>query len=726
MSGPLVEGKGDRGMSECFQHELSVPRLAGILADGPFAGMEYATGTIDGRVDHEGIFWYRPGETVTFRIGHLTIGSATGAPVLTVADLTGLPPGTPMREPEITNRAVLLQTLTLDAADRPHPIGDTVRTALSGADIDFSTDERDFVDSAAEILTTAGLTCTTRTPAQARNRLRRAMAGIEKRQDVQIPMRDGTVLLADVFLPTRHRGPFPALVRLGIYGKAFGFGSAVTPDEILAAEDREDEWFEGDRSALPWIIRYSENLNSANSMDWVPRGYALVRIAGRGIGGSGGTVAPFSHQEVDDYYDAIQWVADQDWCDGNVGLKGSSYQSINQWSVAARRPPALRAIAPFATDQDFYRDLLYPGGLYHTGFWHDWWPNMVLAARPQGQGPSIDFLAGVEGHPFDGDWWLDDPAAPAAGVLEDIDIPVMVAVSQMGIVHGRGGFEAFRRLRSDKYLSVVDAAYASYEHHDTLQDHFDFFDKYLKGHDKEIPRVRMLVRKGGNEIDWRVAETWPPPETAYRYLHLDAAGGAASETEPVGDAVVSYSADPDGKSSTPGAFFLTEPMTEDVLLAGHFAACVTLSSSTTDADLFVSVRAFDGEDEVRFATRDDSASPISWGFLRSSQRAVDPDLSTPERPWHTHRQEDVLLLQPGEPVQLQVEMLPATALVKRGWRIRVDLTPVEPGVLGQYFEGVNRTYGDYHRSAVNSIHTGPSAPSWVRLPTLPIVEPTET
>lgn len=113
---------------------------------------------------------------------------------------------------------------------------------------------------------------------EARNHLRRAVAGIELLRDGTNPMRDGVSLSADVFLPTRTKCPVPVLRALGIYGKAFGLGSAVTPEQVREAEIREDDWFEGDRSSLPWILRYTENLNSANTFDWVPRGYVAVRL----------------------------------------------------------------------------------------------------------------------------------------------------------------------------------------------------------------------------------------------------------------------------------------------------------------------------------------------------------------------------------------------------------------------------------------------------------------
>jgi predicted acyl esterase len=218
------------------------------------------------------------------------------------------------------------------------------------------------------------------TDAEARNELRRSQAGIVKESDVRIPVRDGSYLLADVFRPSAP-GRYPVLLRLSVYGRTFGMGSIVTEEDRLAAEVREDEWFTQPRDALPGLTRLAENAVSANTFDWVPRGYVCVRVDSRGVGRTPGTLAPFSPQEALDYYDAIEWAAAQDWSDGNVGLYGSSYTGTNQWNVANLRPPSLKAIMPWAADGDAYRELAYPGGILAEAYRRNWW-TMVTSASP--------------------------------------------------------------------------------------------------------------------------------------------------------------------------------------------------------------------------------------------------------------------------------------------------------------------------------------------------------
>lgn len=71
---------------------------------------------------------------------------------------------------------------------------------------------------------------------------------------------------------------------------------------------------------------------------WVPQGYVVVNLDLRGFGNSQGTSSLLSEQEGEDYHDAIQWVAQQPWSTGKVGLNGVSYLALAQWRAAATRP----------------------------------------------------------------------------------------------------------------------------------------------------------------------------------------------------------------------------------------------------------------------------------------------------------------------------------------------------------------------------------------------------
>src|SRR5947209_935199 len=165
--------------------------------------------------------------------------------------------------------------------------------------------------------------------------------GITLERDVDVPMRDGGRLKADVFRPDAS-GRFPAILNLGPYQK----------DRLWIPPSTLEE------KPNPLM-----NWETVNPHWWVPRGYAAVRVDGRGSGKSPGQCEPWSLAESIDFYDAIEWAAAQPWCSGKIGLLGISYFAINQWFVANHQPPSLKAIIPWEGFADIYRDALFHGGL---------------------------------------------------------------------------------------------------------------------------------------------------------------------------------------------------------------------------------------------------------------------------------------------------------------------------------------------------------------------------
>ncbi|MFD7440909.1 CocE/NonD family hydrolase [Streptomyces sp. NPDC059909] len=701
--------------------------LTGDFRDGPFVGLGYQTSTHEGVTDEAGRFFYQAGETVTFFIGSLVIGTAAAAAHLTLASLrdsaaAGDPDPT---LPGTVNRARFVQSLGREADLRSGvTIDKTVRDVVSlhAEDISFERDAESFATSDAVRAVFSGLGLRFRGSAEARNHLRRALAGIKLFRDVKVPTRDGSYLLADVFRPL-EAGSYPVLMRLGIYGRAFETGSAFSEADHAASEEKEAAWFEKSTDGIPPYFRYSENAVSANAGTWVPRGYVVVRVDGRGVGNTPGTLNPFSRQEALDYYDAIQWAAEQSWSNGNVGLYGGSYNATIQWNVAALQPPALKAIAPLSSDSDAYRDLAYPGGILLKNYRRWWWEEMVGKARGR-NADAVDFIDELASHPWDDDYYAGEGLLSAD--FAGIDIPVLTAVSQTLMIHSRAGFEAFSQLSSPfKQLLVLDAGYSSYMYEDCRPELETFFDRFLKGAEpaREPSPVRMIMRTGDGGFEWRDAATWPVPGTEYRKLYLDTGNGHGHGTitpqlpEHMGTA--EYSADV--RAAAPGlpmAVFESAPFDEDLELAGHFRAVLWVASSSADADFFVALRVMDGQREVTYQTRDpESVAPLTWGCLKASHRVLDPERSTTERPWHTHRREDALPLLPGKVVKLEVEMMAATGRIAAGHHLRIEISPAEGRGATPGWE---RDYDDsYHHEAVNRVFTGRLLPSSITLPVVP-------
>ena len=166
--------------------------------------------------------------------------------------------------------------------------------------------------------------------------------GVARLRAVGVPMRDGVVLRADVWLP-KAEGSFPTLVYRTPYGK----------------QNAPKEWTTFDAA--------------------VKHGYAVVIQDVRGRYASEGEFQPYQN-EGKDGYDTIEWAARQAWSDGNVGTFGLSYPGAVQWLAAVENPPHLKAMVPamtFSTPRNFF----YSGGLF-DGSWLEWvWMNIAPDAR---------------------------------------------------------------------------------------------------------------------------------------------------------------------------------------------------------------------------------------------------------------------------------------------------------------------------------------------------------
>src|ERR1700719_3806813 len=147
-----------------------------------------------------------------------------------------------------------------------------------------------------------------------------------------IPLKDGTTLAARIWLPEdAERNPVPAILEYLPYRK-------------------RDGTYERDALTHPYLAGH---------------GYAGVRVDLRGSGESTGLLFDeYAKQEQDDAVEVIAWLAAQPWCNGAVGMMGISWGGFNALQVAARRPPALKAIITIcSTDDRYCDDVHYMGGV---------------------------------------------------------------------------------------------------------------------------------------------------------------------------------------------------------------------------------------------------------------------------------------------------------------------------------------------------------------------------
>lgn len=539
-------------------------------------------------------------------------------------------------------------------------------------------------------------------------------------KDVEIVVRDGTRLKADVFRPAGE-GRFPVLINQGPYQK----------DKVWVPPPDLDE------PANEYM-----NWETVNPTWWVPRGYALVRVDARGSGKSPGQLAPVSVQEIGDFYDAIEWAGAQPWSTGKVGTIGISYFAISQWFVANLQPPSLKAMVPWEGAADRFRDNSYHGGLLSIGFMMTWYSthlaHHILGRAGQEQPDRFreHFLLRMIGNGLDSEAYKSMQAQ-----WDRITLPMLTAGNWGGMgLHLRGNTEAFMRAASPhKWMRIhTGTHYHPFYSDDGREQQLRFLDHWLKGIDNGLldePRVKLAIRTGGGQSYWRDENEWPLARTQWTRYHLDTGtvgsdgqGGTLRREPPAAEASRAYSstggtrAGSASASSTSlasgpqhfmGLSFTTEPFVEDTEVTGPLAAVLHVSSESEDMDLFLTIRNIDAQGKDVWETgQQGQPVPVAKGWLRVSHRELDPELSRPYRPYHKHRTRRYL--KPGEVVRVEVEIWPTSMVFKAGHRLRLDVQPRD-GVGSAPF---THYHADYN-VGMNSVHTGPRHESYLLLPLIP-------
>lgn len=414
------------------------------------------------------------------------------------------------------------------------------------------------------------------------------------------------------------------------------------------------------------------------------------------------------NQEGRDAHDLIEWVAAREWCNGKVGMSGSSWLGISQWFAAAERPPHLAAIAPWEGFDDFYRDSLCIGGVPEVGF--------IGMALQMMCGPNRmeDNGAMILKYPLMNAYWKDRIAQ-----VENIEIPAYV-VASYNPLHAHGTFDAYRRMASrDKWLRIHNTQeWSDYYNPENLEDLRRFFDRYLKGIDngwEKTPRVRIsILDPGGTDQVNRPEKEWPLARTGYQKLYLHGDTGTLSPEPEKNEFATRYKAS-DGKGQ---AAFAIE-FNEDTELTGPMKLRLWVEADgADDMDLFVYVSKLDKEGKHLPAFVLGFPNPGVRGILRVSHRELDEARSTPSEPYLLHGREQ--LLKTGEIVPVEIGIWPIGMLWHAGQQLRVVVQgyaswwmedKLFPG--GPVFQYNIRNKGDH------IIHTGGKYDSHLLVPKIP-------
>jgi predicted acyl esterase len=502
--------------------------------------------------------------------------------------------------------------------------------------------------------------------------------GMQIDWDAPIKMDDGIVLRADVFRPV-GAGKYPVIMSYGPYAKGLDFRTGYKSQWTRLVNAVPD--------ALEGSSNKYQNWELVDPEQWVPDGYAVVRVDSRGAGRSPGVIDCWSAREAQDFYESIEWAGTQAWSNGKVGINGISYYAMNQWQVGALQPPHLAALCIWEGASDYYRELARHGGIL-SDFLRTWYNRQVVSVQHGiGDRGARSLVTGetIAGPETLTDEQLRQNRADVSGeaaqrrLIDDyyrarmpdfskIKVPLLSAGNWGGQgLHPRGNFEGYTRAGSaQKWLEVHGDTHFTHfysRYGSTLQK--KFFAHFLKGENsgwEQQPRVALNVRRPGEKFELRAENEWPLARTQWtKYYPQPSTRGLGTQLPDAGT-TLAYGTTGDGLT------FMTPPLTHDLEITGPVAAKLCLSSDTTDADVFVALRVFDpAGTEVVFIGSNDPRTPVGLGWLRASQRKLDPKESLPYRPWHTHDEE--LPLTPGVAVDLDIEIWPTSIVVPPDYRL---------------------------------------------------------
>jgi hypothetical protein len=405
--------------------------------------------------------------------------------------------------------------------------------------------------------------------------------------EVQIPMRDGTQLAADVYVPKGGGGPFPVILIQTPYNKA-----------------NQRIWFAADVSN-----RFGSLFDDTN--------YAFVVVDWRGRFASAEAAKPGAQAgSGQDGFDTVAWVAGQKFSSGKIGGWGSSALGGAQLKTAAEHPPNLTCIAPSVMPLNLTYETFFPGGVL--------WEEFVLMLGRLGFG---DLHTALTRQPVKNEAWKVI-AATTYIKPEDIQVPVLM-VGGWYDLYTDGMVDAFKALRAHggglarEHTTLVMGPWLHSGLDQERQGDLEypnavgyassttnaFFDHWLRGLDNGFDdRPAMHYYQMGAE-EWRSSDTWPPEEATDTSLYLISGGGLGRDKPTADVAPSTYRFDPANPAPTVGSavlnpslkqgpynqafanafrqdvlVFHSPVLEEDLAIAGPVKARLFVSSDRPDTD----------------------------------------------------------------------------------------------------------------------------------------------
>jgi len=487
-----------------------------------------------------------------------------------------------------------------------------------------------------------------------------AYTNASEKNVVEVPMRDGVLLSTDLYFPESSNGPWPLIV--------------------IRTPNYKERYY-----------KYGEYFSF--------HGYAVAIQDVRGQNKSEGRFRIWMHDK-EDGYDAIEWLAEQDWCDGKVGMTGGSYNGWAQLAAATTKPPHLLTIAAIVTTGDPSIHHVYPFGVYaltqqlnvisifHTKFGTGG-DRYKLARGFQNNLmslPVIDLDKKLFG--MECPWWREhikhkpfDPYWEKADVLhelESINIPVFIIGGWFDF-GGIGTKVAYKHLTQSKAMDVklligpwmhqtigksqsLGYDFGPLAAADYMQELLDWFDYHLKGVENGVVEEPLVKIFAVDSNIWLEGDTYPLRESEELKLFFHTSGNLEF-SPPSDDSFSTYTYDP--SDPTPSLwydnlpdhntikdtrkdmlFFKATTFEKDIQVVGPISATLYASTSAEDTDWFVYYMLLDEHDELQSLGR---------GLIRAR--------------YQDGRQDN--LLKPEEIYRFDLDLWHSSFRIKKGFRFEV-------------------------------------------------------
>jgi putative CocE/NonD family hydrolase len=500
-----------------------------------------------------------------------------------------------------------------------------------------------------------------------------------------VAMRDGVRIAVDIVLPE----DLPAQQKLPALFKISSFGRSAV-DGSISDEDRF----------------------------WVQHGYARVLIDQRGTGASFGT-SHYGPDTVPDLYDLVDWVVKQPWSNGRVGAMGVSVEGTASELLAATGHPAVRAVAPWFSDYNYYTDLVRPGGIFNEWLLKNFEAFTLqmdsgdsakkVDADPDGllmkqaiaeHRNNLDIYTSTRDAQF-----IDDPLAGTGKTLLQISIPgaaealrrskvpmlILASWYDAGTVQGTiERFHDFANLQrvfvgawshgagfdADPFLAARPVQPSREQQ---WLEALQFFNHYLKDGPDSIALDRRFYYYTLGENAWHSTEVWPPRGLRTTTFSLSSTGQLALRASSgnrqvklahtstgdsnrwhtqLGGAPVDYTAALKQMSAL--ASFTSAPIESALEITGSPVLRLRIACSQQDPSVIAYLVATNPQGTSFYLTE---------GHLRLVNRKPAPS----EQTLHTYNRSEAEAIGKDQEMEADITLLPTSVLVPKGDRVQLLL-----------------------------------------------------